>query len=127
MKKRYSAMAFLLAASLVVPATAQAAGPGVSIYWDRSKDSAQIYLTGLTDNITGAELSLTSKQDLSQVAFSAGKDIAYAYAAKENGGMTIYVDSIAPLQYTGRPNLHRRPFCLRQRFFFRHIQFDYYR
>ena len=88
MKKRYSAMAFLLAASLVVPATAQAAGPGVSIYWDRSKDSAQIYLTGLTDNITGA--------DLSQVAFSAGKDIAYAYAAKENGGMTIYVDSIAP-------------------------------
>lgn len=96
MKKRYSAMAFLLAASLVVPATAQAAGPGVSIYWDRSKDSAQIYLTGLTDNITGAELSLTSKQDLSQVAFSAGKDIAYAYAAKENGGMTIYVDSIAP-------------------------------
>lgn len=96
MKKRYSAMAFLLAASLVVPATAQAAGPGVSIYWDRSKDSAQIYLTGLTDNITGAELSLTSKQDLSQVAFSARKDIAYAYAAKENGGMTIYVDSIAP-------------------------------
>lgn len=96
MKKRYSAMAFLLAASLAVPATAQAASPGVSIYWDKNNTSAQIYLTGLTDNITGAELSLTSKQDLSQIAFSAGKDIAYAYAAKENGGITIYVDSIAP-------------------------------
>lgn len=98
MKKRYSVFASVLAASFLMPATAFAANPTISIERQTDSNEAYVYLSGISEDITSVEVTLLPKQSASNVHFTGADDTAYSFHSEKNGAYTIYVDSYTPLE-----------------------------
>lgn len=95
MKKITTLLTGVLAASFLMPANALAAGPGISLSWDKTKETASVYISGLSGNVTGAEVTLSSKQNLSGTVFQAQKDTVYGHIKTTGDSLTIYVDAVS--------------------------------
>ena len=98
MKKRYSVFASVLAASFLMPATAFAANPTISIERQTGSNEAYVYLSGVSEDVTSVELTLLPKQNAANVHFTGAEDTAYSFHSEKNGTYTIYVDSYTPLE-----------------------------
>lgn len=97
MKKTATLLTGVLVASFLMPAAVLAAGPGVTLYWDKKADTASVYISGLSENMTGAEVTLESRQNLDAVTFQAQKDMAYSHIKTNGSSLTIYVDAVSSL------------------------------
>ncbi|MCI7657192.1 S-layer homology domain-containing protein [Anaerotignum sp.] len=98
MKKTYTLWAGALVASLLMSTTAFAAGPSVIIQRDNDSNNARLYLTGVSDDITSAEISLTSKQNLENTHFLGYENLAYSHHTEKDGTLTIYADALSAME-----------------------------
>lgn len=98
MKKRYSVFASVLAASLLMPATAFAANPIIEIERQTGSNEAYVYLSGIDTDITSVEITLQPKQGASNIHFTGAEDTTYHFHSEKNGLYTIYVDAYTPLE-----------------------------
>ena len=89
MKKRYSVFASVLAASFLMPATAFAANPTISIERQTGSNEAYVYLSGVSEDVTSVVLTLLPKQNAANVHFTGAEDTAYSFHSEKNGTYTI--------------------------------------
>ncbi len=98
MKNRYALWTGALAASILMSATAFAASPGIIIERNSDSNNANVYITGVPENTTSVEFSLKSKNDIKNVHFIGSEQSMYSHHKADNGTLTIYVDSLSPLE-----------------------------